>query len=362
MKMAGIGGICAGLMPTVVAVGIAAVAGFGLGRMTAPEPAVGHENRREAKADQDEPKEIETSVPAEASHKKSALAEDVMRAASLGSPRQRDRAMDDVLDKANLDEVKKALAWAEALPEGPMKKAALEKILERWGELDGAGATAYGMQFYNQTGNPGLLRDALEGWARKDPQAAISQLPNLAINDRLQNDIRRDLVGQWTEQNPLGAAAYAGANRETNNWRGLAGTVADEWTKRDPKAATEWSANLAPGLDKRAAIYQSMRGWVEADPNGAAAYVSAQPPGESRDTMATSLARQIGQEDPAAGLKWAALVADPGTQERAVAGALVDLYRKNSNQALQLLQSSGISSQVQQAALGRMTNRGPWWR
>jgi hypothetical protein len=41
---------------------------------------------------------------------------------------------------------------------------------------------------------------------------------------------------------------------------------------------------------------------------------------------------------------------------------LVDLYRKNSNQAVQLLQSSGISSQVQQAALSRMTNRGPWWR
>jgi hypothetical protein len=56
------------------------------------------------------------------------------------------------------------------------------------------------------------------------------------------------------------------------------------------------------------------------------------------------------------------MVADPATQERAIAGALVDLYRKNSNQAVQLLQSSGISSQVQQAALSRMTNRGPWWR
>ena len=53
---------------------------------------------------------------------------------------------------------------------------------------------------------------------------------------------------------------------------------------------------------------------------------------------------------------------DPATQERAIAGALVDLYRKNSNQAVQMLQSSGISSQVQQAALSRMTNRGPWWR
>ncbi|NDB99987.1 MAG: hypothetical protein EBZ83_00975 [Verrucomicrobia bacterium] len=54
--------------------------------------------------------------------------------------------------------------------------------------------------------------------------------------------------------------------------------------------------------------------------------------------------------------------AGAGTQERAVAGAIVDLYRKDTNQAMLLLQSSSISAQVQQAALARMTNRGPWWR
>ena len=342
--------------------GVALVAGFGLRRMTAPESASQDSKGFPAQISQEEQTESDLQFSSHESTGQSTSAAEVIQAASLESPRQRDRAMEDVLAKANLDEVKKALAWAEALPEGPMKKAALEKILERWGELDGAGATAYGLQAYNQTGNPGLLRDALEGWARKDPQGAINQLPNLGLNDRLQSDIRRDLVGQWTEQNPAGAAAYVSANRDTNSWRGLAGTVADEWTKRDPKAAAEWAANLAPGLDKRAAIYQSMRGWVEADPNGAAAYVSSQPPGDSRDTMAGSLARQIGQDDPSAGLKWAAMVADPGTQERAVAGALVDLYRKDTNQALQLLQSSGISPQIQQAALSRMTNRGPWWR
>jgi len=350
------------MVPMASAAGVALIAGFGLGRVTAPEPVKEPGNFHQAKVQPEEERENESAAPVETGVGKSTSAADVIQAASLGSPRQRDRALDDVLEKASLEEVKKALAWAEALPEGPMKKAALEKILERWGELDGAGATAYGLQAYNQTGNPGLLRDALEGWARKDPQGAINQLPKLGLNDRLQTDIRRDLVGLWTEQNPAGAAAYASSNRDTNNWRGLAGIVADEWTKRDPKAAAEWAANLAPGLDKRAAIYQSMRGWVEADPNGAAAYVSSQPPGESRDTMAGSLARQIGQDDPSAGLKWAAMVADPGTQERAVAGALVDLYRKNTNQALQLLQGSGISPQIQQAALARMTNRGPWWR
>ena len=360
MKSPATQGLWAGMVPLLGSAGVALVVGFGLGRATAPtevfhSPVVG-KNTENTEEKQELP---ETTTPTE---EKTASASDVMQAAAISAPRQRDRALEDVLDKAGLEEVKKALAWAEALPEGPMKKAALEKIVERWGELDGAGATAYAMQIYGQTGNSGLLRDALEGWARKDPQGAINQLSSLEVNERLARDIRRDLVGQWTEQNPAAAASYASANRNTNNWGGLVSAVADEWAKRDPQAAATWAANLPSGLDKRSAIYEAIVGWADSDLNGAASFVASQPAGESRDAMAGTLARQIGREDPAAGLKWAAMVADAATQERAAAGALVDLYRRDTNQALQLLQSSSISAQVQQAVLNRMTNRGPWWR
>ena len=350
----------AGMMPLVASAGLALVVGFGLGRVTAPSEVI-HSPVAEKKAEIAEEKQemLEAATQAD---EKTASANDVIQAATISVPRQRDRALEDVLDKASLEEVRKALAWAEALPDGPMKRAALEKIVERWGELDGAGATAYAMQIYGQTGNSGLLRDALEGWARKDPQGAINQLSNLELGDRLARDIRRDLVGQWTELNPAAAATYASSNRNTNNWGGLVSTVADEWAKRDPKAAATWAAALPAGLDKRSAIYEAIRGWADSDLNGAATFVSAQPAGESRDAMAGTLARQIGREDPASGLKWAAMVADPGTQERAAAGAIVDLYRKDTNQALQLLQGSSISPQIQQAVMARMTNRGPWWR
>ena len=350
------------MIPLGAASGMALLLGFGLGRVTAPSTAP---EKTPVAAAQTSPDEAETQEPdwqtVEAGSR-GATASDVARAASTGSPRQRERALEDVLSSASLAEVKKALEWANALPDGPMKKAALEKIVKRWGELDGPGATAYAAQVYNETGNANLLREALAGWAEKDPQAAVNQLASLGLTDGLTRDIRRDLLEQWADLNPASAAAYATANRETDNWRGLVGTVADEWSKRDPKAAADWAAALEKGRDKRGAIYTAISNWADADPNGAAAYVSSQPPGENRDMMAGTLARQIGQDDPGAGLKWAALVADPATQERAVAGALVDLYRKDTNQAVLLLQSSGISAQVQQAALNRMTNRGPWWR
>ena len=362
MKLPAMGGLWAGMMPVAATGGVALVVGFGLGRMSAPPATPEASIDQSAAIFPESREETEPAWQATEAEVKSTTSEDVIRAAGTGSPRQRERALEDVLSKANLDEVQKALAWANTLPEGPMKKAALEKILKRWGELDGPGATAYAAQVYNETGNANLLREALAGWAEKDPQGAINQLGSLGLSDGLSRDIRRDILEQWADLNPTAAAAYAAANRTPDSWRGLVGTVADEWSKRDPMAAANWAASLDSGRDKRSAIYSAISNWADADPGGAAAYVSSQPPGESRDMMAGTLARQAGQEDPAAGLKWAAMVADPGTQERAVAGALVDLYRRDENQARQILQSSSIPAQIQQAALSRMTNRGPWWR
>jgi len=350
------------MFPLGAASGMALLVGFGLGRVTAPTVTPEEAAVAGAATSPDEAEAREPAwQPVEVSSK-GATASDVARAAFTGSPRQRERALEDVLSGASLAEVKKALEWANTLPDGPMKKAALEKIVKRWGELEGPGATAYAVQVYDETGNANLLREALAGWAEKDPQAAVNQLSGLGLTDGLTRDIRRDLLEQWADLNPAAAAAYAAANRNPDNWRGLVGTVADEWSKRDPAAAANWAASLDPGRDKRGAIYTAISNWADADLNGAAAFVSRQPAGESRDTMAGTLARHIGQEDPASGLKWAAMVADPATQERAVAGALIDLYRQNEAQARQLLQSSTISAQVQAAALSRMTNRGPWWR
>lgn len=330
--------------------------------MTAPPGSLRSEAARSVQEPTEDGQGAETDWQTAEAKPKNVSPAEVAGAAAIGSPRQRDRALEDVLAKANLEDVKKALEWANALPEGPMKKAALEKILKRWGELDGPGATAYAAQVYNETGNASFLREALQGWAQKDPEGAVNQLAKLGLSEGLQRDIRRDLLEQWADLNPAAAAAYAAANRNPDNWRGLVGTVADEWSKRDPKAAADWAAALDSGRDKRGAVYTAISNWADADLNGVAAYVSSQAPGESRDIMAGTLARHIGQEDPAAGLKWAAMVSDPAAQERAVAGALVDLYRQNEAQARQLLQSSAISVQIQQAALNRMTNRGPWWR
>ena len=343
-------------------VGVALVVGFGVGRVSAPSSPTGSEEVEAKKLAKEAEESEEPKWQSVEGSDKSELISDLAGAAAIGSLKERARTLEDVLAKAGLEDVKKALAWANALPDGPMKKSALAKIMERWGQLDGPGAVAYAAQLYAETGNASLIREALKGWATKDPKTAYQQAAELGLSKGLQRDIRYELLTQWAEQNPSDAAGYALANRNPENWGGIVGTVAEQWAKQDPKSAVTWASSLTSGKDKKSAIYESISNWADQDVSAAASYITAQPPGEGRDTMAGTLARKIGQENPEAGIKWAAMVGDPATQERAVAGELIDLYRKDEVQARKILQTSSISAQVQQAALIRMTNRGPWWR
>jgi len=286
----------------------------------------------------------------------------LQQASALLNPRLRERGMEEALAHANLDEVKRALRWAESLPDGPSKKSALADILERWAQMDGSGATDYASQLYEATGNAGPLREALQGWAQSDPNGALQKLQSLGLTDGLKADIRTDLVAQWTEQNPQGAATYAASNRDTASWMGLVATVANEWSKEDPKMAASWAGSLPAGLDQIHAVNAVISNWFQANPNEVAAYVSSQASGPSRDTMALTLARQVGQEDPAAGLKWAGTVGDPKTQEKAAAGALSDAYRKDPQGALLTLASSSLPKTMQEAVTARLQGSGPWWR
>ena len=350
-KQEGGGGIWI-LVMVVMAMGM----GFGLGRITASKES-GTKGKAQAVKDVSDSDQAETDRRLRESGGGWEIGE-LAAAAAAGNPRDRDRALQESLSKSTLSDIKKALAWAESLPDGPMKRAALAKILERWGQLDGPGAVAYASQVYAETGSASLLREALQGWATKNPQAAIDQISALGLSDSLQRDFRRDLLEQWADQNPMGATGYALANRNPDSWRGAVGTVAEQWSKQDPKSAANWVASLESGKDKSNALQTVISNWMKEDLSGAASYVSSQPSGESRDTMAGTLARYIGREDPSSGLKWAAMVADPNLQQRAVVGALSDLYRKDASQAQKVLQSSGIGTEVQQSAWSRMTNRG----
>lgn len=214
---------------------------------------------------------------------------------------------------------------------------------------------------YRETGKLQTLRDSLLQSAERDPAAALASLSDLPLSDRLKIDIGGEILGHWTDRAPREAAAWAEQNRWPGELGGPVAKVAEEWARRDPAAALLWAAGLETGLDQIAALIAATSRWSKTDLHAVAGHVSSQLRGLPRDVMAGTLAREFGQEDPAAGLQWALAVDDPTGRERAAAGAIADLHARDPAQAAGLLQSAGLTPDFRQAVEKRVAGPLPWW-
>lgn len=138
-------------VPGVGALGLALATGYGLGRLTAPSTPASA-NRAASPQESvglQESQQVDTMTRKNLEGEGSALPLDqLQKTLGMTNPRIRDREMENALSRASLDEVKRALEWASALPESAARRSLLGKIMERWGQLDGANAAAYGEKLF----------------------------------------------------------------------------------------------------------------------------------------------------------------------------------------------------------------------
>jgi hypothetical protein len=340
--------------------------GFGLGRVSAPKGEAAKDGSVSASAHIAEGRgggDGEKEMGSAFEQKGQDSTEDQLkRALGMNDPKRRDRELENSLSRASLADVKKALDWALSLPEGAAKRAAMAKIMERWGQLDGANAAAYAEKLFAETGNPDLLKDAMRGWGQTDPVASLQYAQSMSLSDGLRRDITRDLVRDWADRSPQAAAAYAASNSLDVGRGSLTSLIADRWSKQDPQTAANWAMTLPAGREQQRAYDQLVQNWCDLNLQAAASFVSSQPAGENKDAMIGTLAREVAKQDPSAALKWAATLSDSGMQEDTAWSVLRRSARRDPEGTQQLLQSSSLSAEVKQALMTRMTNSSSGWR
>jgi len=346
--------------------GVAVALGFGLGRMTAPGGHWGGETKMRGSAQhtgQGE-KEVEEREKVDGGREgqaEVAFDQRFARALAMSDPKTRDRELENSLSQASLAEVKKALEWALGMPEGAAKRAAMAKVMERWGQLEGPKAVAYAEKLFAESGNPDLLKDAMRGWGQTDPQASIAYTQAMEVGDGIRRDISRDLFRDWADRNPQGAAAYAASNPTEVGRGGVTSLIADRWSKQDPQSAANWAMSLPAGKEQLRALDELVQNWSDLNLQAAADFVSRQATGANKDAMVSTLAREVAKQDPSAGLKWAATLSDPAQQEKTAMGVLWRTARSDPVAAQQMLKSSSLSAAVQAAVLTKMTNNINRW-
>ena len=347
---------------TIVA---AIVLGFGIGRLSGPESKVEKEASSTVSAGrvvQNWSGDVDRGGSERgAIQNQDSTGDQLRRALALTDPKLRNREMENSLSRASLEDVKKALEWAEGLPDSAGKRAAMAKIMERWGQLDGANAVAYGEKLFAETGNPDLLKDALRGWGQTDPIASLQNTQSMGVSDGLRRDITRDLMRDWADRSPQAAAAFAASNLLEVGRGGLTSLIADRWSKQDPQTAANWAMSLPAGKEQLRALDQLVQNWCDLNLQSAADFVSRQQSGINRDTMVGALAREVAKQDPASALKWVATIQDGGMQESTAWSIYQRSLRRDPEGAHSMLQSSPLSNVVKQSLFERAagkSNRG----
>jgi len=293
---------------------------------------------------------------------RSGAAMTLSQALALADPKNRDRQLENILAGASLSDVKEGLDWALALPEGFPKLAVMRKIMDRWGQLDGPDAAAYGEEVLAATGRPDLLEEALRGWGQNDPGASLGYAQSMAVGNDVRRDVSRAIIRDWADRSPQAAADFAAANQMDVGRGGWPGVIADRWSKQDPSSAAAWAASLPDGQAQRRAYDEVVQNWCDLNVQSAADFVTSQPAGPNKDVMLSTLAREVARLDQASALQWASTITDAAMQEDTAWSIMRRSVRDDPAAALQLLQNSGLPATVQETLSTRISasqNQGP---
>ena len=207
------------------------------------------------------------------------------------------------------------LAWIGTLPEGPEKASSRARIID--GMLAGVK-------------NPAVFEGKLAGLPSAwQDQARLQWMTQNPPADRVASAEQLKLI---CTRNP-NLAGDLPTRRAINN-------MAESFTKSgDFNGGASWALTLPDGPAQTAAASTVSQQWTGKDPGAASVWITGLPEGATRDAAATALINEIQREDPTSALVWAQSLSN-GNQRRAqTRGVFQAWFRNQPFEALQSIQS-----------------------
>ncbi|HEX5176503.1 MAG TPA: hypothetical protein VFV83_05720, partial [Chthoniobacteraceae bacterium] len=250
------------------------------------------------------------------------------------------------------------------------RRQLLETVTQVWAQQSPRETVAWALQLSNPQEQAHLVRNVLGSWAQHETDAAVSQLLSLPASVR--DEIARDVVDSVARKDPdearrIAEQLPAGRGREQ-----ALGTVAVNWSARDPIAAAEfarnlseeaaadawpkiarswvqrgepsataqWVAQLPEGAARSGAARNVIDRWAKIEPAAAAHWLEQLPAGPTRDAAAATFATEVRGTDPATAMEWAATVSNLDQRENTVRQVLETWRKKDRAAAQQWLENT----------------------
>lgn len=120
-----------------------------------------------------------------------------------------------------------------------------------------------------------------------------------------------DVLDQWIELDPAGAAAWAANVFAAGGDEHLLREAVRGYARRDPRAAAAWASSLASPLVRDSALREVFETWSARDPRSAAAEVALLPIGTAQSTAAAVIGKYFAGIDMDGALAWMGSLAAP---------------------------------------------------
>jgi fermentation-respiration switch protein FrsA (DUF1100 family) len=183
-----------------------------------------------------------------------------------GAPRYMDMITERMLDQSSVTE---SAGWAEALPEGGIKTAALRRVATDFVDENPEGAAAWSETMVDSEHGPRVIGEVSDEWAERDAPAAVAWLETLPEGEAKAAGMRAALT-EWVKRgDPMAASEYL-ADMPASDLRDHAvGGFATTLSRSDPSAAVTWAETIQDEEVRQEALHGAARAWLQQDPNSA---------------------------------------------------------------------------------------------
>jgi hypothetical protein len=310
----------------------------------------------------------------------------------------------DPCSQPETEEPKSAWARLSAEPRTPATEAEMTAAIGKMAEHDAQGAIQLAQAESNFRLRTTMLRAALQGWGKTDPDAATAWVQSQTVMDRdqaasallqgvvqnpdkaanvtavlMQNDpghaaqYGSDLIWAFADSGQFSEAANFAANGAENNradWMLAAysrwaefqpqsavssavqlqdpdlqqtalNAVIVGWSPTDPQGMAEFALKNLSTDQQNTALSRALAFWADSDPAAAATWINQKKPGAASDVGVAEIAMSPQlAQTPDLAANWAKIITDPNLRSRTLAAVLQTWARSNPTAVRHYLETS----------------------
>lgn len=212
----------------------------------------------------------------------------VMDLAAAGDPRAASHMETVASEQLRKEGPEGAARWAESLPAGDLKGAALGRVATSYVANNPEAAAAWASQFAAVDYGVRAVAEVGEEWAEQNPTAAVTWLQGLG-DGKAKSDGMYSALGEWARRDPTAASQYLVDMPQSP----LKDTAVHGFVRRvaweDPESAIAWARSIAQESTRRDAMTRAAQAWFIRDREAALQWLpsSGLPPEAQKRVLET---------------------------------------------------------------------------